>query len=102
MDGIGPDSEQIALRQESPAIRVLNLQEGRRSYYYGVSSATTGGLAAFAVPWSVGAALDHVYTHEIGHNMNLRHAPCRDGGPLPGEESADVTTTRGIPAGGLR
>ena len=25
-----------------------------------------------------------------------------DGGPLPGEESANVTVTRGIPAGGLR
>jgi len=25
-----------------------------------------------------------------------------DGGPLPGEETADVTITRGIPAGGLR
>lgn len=23
-----------------------------------------------------------------------------DGGPIPGEETADVTTTRGIPAGG--
>jgi len=25
-----------------------------------------------------------------------------DGGPLPGEETANVTITRGIPAGGLR
>ena len=25
-----------------------------------------------------------------------------DGGPLPGEERANVTVTRGIPAGGLR
>ena len=28
--------------------------------------------------------------------------PDWDGGPLPGEETADVTVTRGIPAGGLR
>lgn len=26
----------------------------------------------------------------------------RDGGPLPGEETADVTLTRGIPVRGLR
>lgn len=68
-------------------IQALNLQAGRRGYYYGViGRPLTGllGLASFAVPWSVGVAHADTYTHEIGHNMNLRHAPCGGaGGPDP-------------------
>ena len=68
-------------------IQALNLQEGRRGYYYGViGRPLTGllGLANFAVPWSVGVAEASTYTHELGHNMNLRHAPCGGaGGPDP-------------------
>ena len=66
-------------------ISALNISEGRRAYYYGViGSSPTGvlGLAQFAVPWSVGVAESGTYTHEVGHNMNLRHAPCGGaGGP---------------------
>ena len=60
-------------------MRVLHLQEGRRGYYYGVvgsGPAEWGGLAGKGVPWSVGLPDDRVYTHELGHNMNLGHAPC--------------------------
>ncbi|MCE2397460.1 MAG: hypothetical protein J4F34_00245 [Gemmatimonadetes bacterium] len=68
-------------------IQALNLQEGRRGYYYGVIGRPLGsllGLANIAVPWSVGVATADTYTHEIGHNMNLRHAPCGGaGGPDP-------------------
>ena len=101
LEGIGPDSEQmrytrkllpvsemevevrdtfrtnsVGMVQWINEIRVLHVQEGRRGYYYGVSSATNGGIANFAAPWSVGAAVDHIYTHELGHNMDLRHAGC--------------------------
>lgn len=68
-------------------ISVIAIQDGRRGYYYGViGTSPTGllGLANFAVPWSVGVAEASTYTHEIGHNMNLRHAPCGGaGGPDP-------------------
>ena len=69
-------------------IQALNTQEGRRGYYYGVIGRPLGGilgLANFAVPWSVGVATADTYTHEVGHNMDLRHAPCGGaGGPDPG------------------
>ena len=68
-------------------MRVLHIQEGRRGYYYGVAGSGIpggSGLAELAVPWSVGVADDHIYAHELGHNMNLRHAPCGGAwGPNP-------------------
>ena len=67
-------------------IGVLYEQEGRRGYYYGVVSRRVGGVAGvanFGYPVSVGADVDYVYTHEVGHTMNLYHAPCRAGGPDP-------------------
>lgn len=74
-------------------IATLNISEGRRGYYYGViGSSPTGllGLANFSVPWSVGVAEASTYTHEIGHNMGLRHAPCGGaGGPDPNFPYAD-------------
>ena len=60
-------------------IRVLHVQEGRRGYYYGVlgsGPAEWGGFAGLGDPWSVGLSDDRVYTHELGHNMSLGHAPC--------------------------
>jgi len=60
-------------------ISVLNISEGRRAYYYGVIGSSPGrmrGLAQVGAPWSVGVADQDTYTHEIGHNMGLRHAPC--------------------------
>ena len=68
-------------------IATLNISEGRRAYYYGVIGTSPGGilgLAQFSVPWSVGVAESSTYTHEVGHNMSLRHAPgCGAGGPDP-------------------
>ena len=80
------------------AIRVLHLQEGRRGYYYGVAGSTPSdifGYAEFAVPWSVGLAMARIYTHEVGHNMDLAHADCGGaGGPDPnfpyGEGSSGI------------
>ena len=69
-------------------IQILNLQEGRRGYYYGVIGQPLSGLlglGSFGNPWSVGVARSDTYTHEVGHSMDLRHAPCGGaGGPDPG------------------
>ena len=68
-------------------IGLLYEDEGRRGYYYGVvSSGLLGvaGIANLAYPVSVGSDVDYVYTHEVGHTMNLFHAPCGGaGGPDP-------------------
>ena len=68
-------------------IGVLYEQEGRRGYYYGVVSRNLLGVAGIAnigYPVSVGSDVDYVYTHEVGHTMNLYHAPCGGaGGPDP-------------------
>ncbi|MDE2796874.1 MAG: M66 family metalloprotease [Gemmatimonadota bacterium] len=63
--------------------RTLYFQEGRRGYYYGVvtvSSPAYGGLGFVGFPVSVGLAYDDIYAHELGHNMNLWHAPCGTSG----------------------
>ena len=60
-------------------IEVLHEIEGRRGYYYGVVGSSPGGvlgLAPVAYPVSVGVDVDYIYTHEVGHTMNLSHAPC--------------------------
>ena len=68
-------------------IGVLYEQEGRRGYYYGVVSRNLLGIAGIAnigYPVSVGSDADYVHTHEVGHTMNLYHAPCGGaGGPDP-------------------
>lgn len=57
--------------------------EGRQGYYYGTTplprGSGIGGLGNFYIPVSVGINRTQTYTHEIGHNMNLRHIDC--GGP---------------------
>ena len=60
--------------------------EGRQGYYYGTSQLPprtgTRGLGYFFVPASVGINGTQTYTHEIGHNMSLRHIACGGaGGP---------------------
>lgn len=60
-------------------IRLLYEDEGRRGYYYGVvrvSRPAYGGLGYIALPVSVGLTSSAIYAHELGHNMNLLHAPC--------------------------
>ena len=59
--------------------RVLHLQGGRRGYHYGVAeifNPAFGGLAMEGYPVSVGLPRFYIYAHELGHNMNLGHAPC--------------------------
>ena len=70
-------------------IRVLSFMEGERGYYYGAlelpSGSAWGGLGYLGYPHvSVGRASEGTYAHELGHNMDLRHAPCGGaGGPDP-------------------
>lgn len=68
-------------------MRVLYEQEGKRGYYYGVASISrpaVGGLGYVGYPVSVGLPSAGIYAHELGHNMNLSHAPCGGaGGPDP-------------------
>ncbi len=69
-------------------ITLLYQAEGRQGYYYGVAvlppRSAWGGLGWIGLPSSVGANRGNVYAHELGHNLNLRHAPCGSaGGPDP-------------------
>ena len=61
-------------------IRTIFYQEGRRGYYYGAThqSVPPGllGVGYFGVPASIGVNRADTHTHEVGHNLNLRHAPC--------------------------
>ena len=68
-------------------IGILYEQEGRRGYYYGVVGAPAfgaRGIANIAYPVSVGTGIDYIYTHEVGHTMNLWHAPCNGAASPPG------------------
>ena len=59
--------------------------EGRKGYYYGVvqlpPGSRWGGYGYYdGRHVSVGATSASLYSHELGHNMTLRHAPCGDAG----------------------
>lgn len=69
-------------------IEFLYNMEGQKGYYYGAlqlpPGSAWGGLGYLNRPVSVGRASEGTYAHELGHNMNLRHAPCGSaGGPDP-------------------
>ena len=68
-------------------IRTIFFQEGRRGYYYGATHQSAQGLLGvgyFGVPASIGVNRADTHTHEVGHNLNIRHAPCGGaGGPDP-------------------
>ena len=60
-------------------IELLHEIEGSRGYYYGVVGSSPGdvrGIAGLGYPASVGVDEDFIYTHEMGHAMNLNHTPC--------------------------
>ena len=64
-------------------IRALRAMENGTGYYYGAFFRANpfgiGGLGYIGFPVSIGLNLDDVFAHEVGHNLNLFHAPC--GGP---------------------
>ena len=74
------ESGQWGLRLELEAVRAA---ENGRGYWYGAASSVNGqvrGLSRFGGWVSLGRALDEELAHEVGHNFDLRHAPC--GGAL--------------------
>ena len=58
----------------------LRIREGAQGYYYGAvqlgEDAIWDGLGQIGYPASVGKPDPLTLTHELGHNMGLRHAPC--------------------------
>ncbi len=75
----------IELLAQTEAIRVM---EGGTGHYLGLVSETAWGsdrgIARAPGRSSVATPSSRVIAHELGHNMNLFHAPCGDpGGPDP-------------------
>ena len=58
-----------------PEILALHAADGATGYYYGVITQAAGGVGYVGFPVSVGLPHDGVIAHELGHNMNLMHAP---------------------------
>ena len=66
----------FTLLAQTEAIRTM---EGGAGHYMGMmSSPVTGaaGVAAYPGRWSFSVPAADVMAHELGHNMNLLHAPC--------------------------
>ena len=61
-------------------VLLLRVKEGSRGYYYGAVIPAAGspwrGAGIIGYPVAVGAASAETLAHELGHNMDLRHAPC--------------------------
>ena len=73
-------AERWGLVLELEALRLLDHASG---YYYGAAASVNGfvrGLARLGGWTSMGKAWDTELAHEVGHNLNLEHAPC--GGAL--------------------
>ncbi len=74
------DDDQWGLVLEMEALRALDNGSG---YYYAAAASVDGyvrGRARLGGWTSIGKAWDAELAHEVGHNLNLRHAPC--GGAL--------------------
>ena len=66
---------QVALFGELEALRTV---EGGTGHYYGVAAdlGSVGGRGQLPGWVSVGVPSTNTLTHEVGHNVSLRHAPC--------------------------
>ena len=75
------------LRQTN-AVRVL---EGGTGHWMGMMERFSNVLGAAYTPGTVSAAVPIASTiaHELGHNMNLRHAPCGTPNPDPSYPDSD-------------
>lgn len=67
----------ITIIRETTAIRAM---DGAAGHYLGVLTDDVGGRADFPGKVSVSILTGPVIAHELGHNMNLGHAPCRGRG----------------------
>ena len=67
-------SNSSALLRETWATRTM---DGGTGYYMGVMSGG-GGRGYIGFPGSVAGLSAGTISHELGHNMSLRHAPCGD------------------------
>ncbi len=62
-------------------LEALRFLDRASSYYYGATSSVNGfvrGIAQLGGWASMGKAWDTELAHEVGHNLNLLHAPCGD------------------------
>ncbi len=74
------EDDQWGLVLEMEALRAI---ENGTGYYYGAAASVNGyvrGRARLAAWASIGKAWDTELAHEVGHNLDLLHAPC--GGAL--------------------
>ncbi len=70
------DDGQWLLVLEMEALRAL---DGGTGYYYGAAASVNGdvrGRARLAAWASIGRPWDKELAHEVGHNLDLLHAPC--------------------------
>ena len=62
-----------------PEIDLLRTTDGASGHYTGLMPENQGGLG-YLPGWAVVASIESlVVAHELGHNMNLDHAPCDTG-----------------------
>ena len=79
--GLGDD---CTCQTRFAALQELNFQrnaEGSERFFVGVLPCRVGGVAftpGFVQVTSEGLAAVNTFIHELGHNLNLRHAPCGD------------------------
>jgi len=91
------EDDQWRLVLELEAVRAA---EDGQGYWYGVGASVNGyvrGRARLGGWVSIGKAWDTELAHEVGHNLNLKHAPC--GGAL-GTDPEFPYTNGGIGAWG--
>ena len=83
-----------ALLRETAVIRVMDgASEQPQHYYMGLLRAGGGQAAGIGSTVSVSILNDLVIAHELGHNMNLFHAPCGGAaGPDPNYPYPDGST----------
>ena len=73
------------IRDQTRAIRAM---EGGAGHYMGMMARPVtgaGGVAFLPGRVSFSLPVDWIMAHELGHNLNLQHAPCRD---TPGSDAS--------------
>ena len=69
---VHPNNENLLEKLE-----VIRAMDGTSGHYMGiVSGETDGGIANLAGFTSISSLFGEILAHELGHNLNLEHAPC--------------------------